>query len=178
MESSYTIIWSCLRPRARTVCNHVSISLPHAHDLHSVEESEILAFVDAGGNVLLAADSIVSDKIREIARGVGAELAESYTSVIDHHSFDESDADGHHSTIIADHFIENTRILSLLITTGLRARSCSAPSHVCRFSLTLTIYCDTQDRTCLVPRHRSRRPRRLSQLPHSHRLRLLLLFAH
>eukprot|EP01110_Echinostelium_bisporum_P011911 TRINITY_DN6025_c0_g1_i1.p1 TRINITY_DN6025_c0_g1~~TRINITY_DN6025_c0_g1_i1.p1 ORF type:complete len:427 (-),score=152.90 TRINITY_DN6025_c0_g1_i1:14-1294(-) len=74
----------------------------------NVDDSDVNAFIDAGGNVLIAADTGVSDKIREIARGVGADFAETFTSVIDHHSYDQSDSDGHHTTVLSDHFIQNT----------------------------------------------------------------------
>jgi len=77
----------------------------------AVTASEVLEFIDAGGNVLLAADTGASGTIRDIARGVGAELADSASSVIDHIHFDQSDFDGHHTTIIADEFIANTPVI-------------------------------------------------------------------
>lgn len=63
--------------------------------------------------MLLAADTGASTTVRDIAGGIGATFADSATVVIDHLNFDQSDFDGHHSTIIASDFIQNAYIHSL-----------------------------------------------------------------
>lgn len=72
----------------------------------SLSSEEVLAFIDSGRNVLLAADTGASATVRDIASGVGAQFADSATAVIDHLNFDQSDFDGHHSAIIADDLID------------------------------------------------------------------------
>jgi len=46
---------------------------------------QVLQFVDLGGSVLIAADSYAAGPVREIAAGLGFELDEVGTAVIDHH---------------------------------------------------------------------------------------------
>lgn len=77
----------------------------------SLDADAVLAFIDSGRNVLLAADTGASNTIRDIASGVGANLADSATAVIDHLNFDHSDFDGHHSTVIASDFLSNAALI-------------------------------------------------------------------
>jgi len=77
----------------------------------SLDSDEVLEFIDSGRNVLLAADTGASVTVRDIAGGVGANLAESTTTVIDHLNFDQSDFDGHHNTIIANDFSQSLLIV-------------------------------------------------------------------
>jgi len=72
----------------------------------SLDADAITEFVNAGNNVLVAADVGVSDNVRDFASECGVEFAEAQTAVIDHHNFDKSDFDGRHTSIIADNVID------------------------------------------------------------------------
>jgi len=67
----------------------------------SVDNNAIINFIDAGGNVLVAADSNIGEPIRELASECGVEFDEEKTSVIDHMNYDLSDV-GKHTLIVAD----------------------------------------------------------------------------
>jgi len=81
-----------------------------------VDVPSILDFIDEGHNVLLAADSTVSDPSREIATECGVEFDEEDSYVLDHfHSVDP--------TVIADHTTvsieaNNQTTLSVPVITG------------------------------------------------------------
>lgn len=79
--------------------------------LDSLGADDVVEFINAGHNVLLAADTGVSETIRDIASECGAELAGPTTAVIDHHNFDKSDFEGRHTAIIADDVIDAPVIL-------------------------------------------------------------------
>lgn len=66
----------------------------------SLSPSEISKFVDAGGNVLVAAGSNIGDAVRELAVEHGFEFDEPGTSVIDHHNYDQTLDAGDHTTIV------------------------------------------------------------------------------
>lgn len=66
----------------------------------SLSPSEISKFVDAGGNVLVAAGSNIGDALREIAAEHGFEFEEAGTSVIDHHNYDQTLDSGDHTTLV------------------------------------------------------------------------------
>uniref|UniRef100_A0A1I7T7H2 Dolichyl-diphosphooligosaccharide--protein glycosyltransferase 48 kDa subunit n=1 Tax=Caenorhabditis tropicalis TaxID=1561998 RepID=A0A1I7T7H2_9PELO len=66
----------------------------------SLSPKEISKFVDAGGNVLVAAGSNIGDALRELAVEHGFEFDEAGTSVIDHHNYDQSLDSGDHTTIV------------------------------------------------------------------------------
>ena len=48
----------------------------------------MIEFVDAGGNLMMTADTHTGDAVRELASEVGVEIDESGNSVIDHFNFD------------------------------------------------------------------------------------------
>ena len=77
---------------------------------NSVTANDFLGFVDDGGNIVISANSDVGDPIKEIAAEVGIEIDEEGTSVIDHMSYDVSDA-GYHELIVADNFIDSSIIV-------------------------------------------------------------------
>lgn len=54
--------------------------------------SAVTAFIDAGGNVLVAADSNTADFTRDVVASCGFELDEAGTSVIDHKHSVEDDS--------------------------------------------------------------------------------------
>ncbi|CAI5441651.1 unnamed protein product [Caenorhabditis angaria] len=66
----------------------------------SLSSSEISKFVDAGGNVLVAAGSNIGDAIRELAVENGFEFDAPGTAVIDHHNYDTSLDSGDHTTLV------------------------------------------------------------------------------
>jgi len=67
----------------------------------SVDVQAITNFIDAGGNVLVAASSNIGEAIRDLASECGIEFDEGKTSVIDHLNYDVSDP-GRHTLIVAD----------------------------------------------------------------------------
>ncbi|KAF1765738.1 hypothetical protein GCK72_005691 [Caenorhabditis remanei] len=66
----------------------------------SLSPIEISKFVDAGGNVLIAAGSNIGDALREVAVEHGFEFDEAGTAVIDHHNYDQTLDAGDHTTIV------------------------------------------------------------------------------
>uniref|UniRef100_A0A7N0T4N4 Dolichyl-diphosphooligosaccharide--protein glycosyltransferase 48 kDa subunit n=1 Tax=Kalanchoe fedtschenkoi TaxID=63787 RepID=A0A7N0T4N4_KALFE len=78
----------------------------------SVDLASILDFVDSGHDLILAGDASASDLIREIATECGVDFDEDASAlVIDHTSYAVSDAEGDHTLIAADGFIESQVIL-------------------------------------------------------------------
>jgi len=77
----------------------------------SLDAESVIEFLNAGNNVLLAADSGASETIRDIASECGVEFAAGNTAVVDHHNFDKSDFEGRHTSIIADDVIDAPVIL-------------------------------------------------------------------
>nr|CAG4651794.1 EOG090X05EE [Triops cancriformis] len=67
----------------------------------SVSVEAITKFVDAGGNVLVAASSSAGDVLRELATECGFEVDEEGASVIDHLNYDVQDQ-GKHTLIVAN----------------------------------------------------------------------------
>ena len=58
----------------------------------------IVAFIDGGGNMIMAGSSEATDLIRELATEVGVEMDEEASAVIDHLHHDTKLDDGHVST--------------------------------------------------------------------------------
>jgi oligosaccharyltransferase complex subunit beta len=77
----------------------------------SLDADQVIDFINDGRNVILAADTGVSATLRDIASECGVGFAESNTAVIDHHSFDKSDFEGRHTSIIAGDVIDASVIL-------------------------------------------------------------------
>lgn len=72
----------------------------------------MLDFIDAGHDLILAADSSASDLIKGIASDSGVDFDEDPEAVvIDHVSYAVSEADGEHTLIAADDFIQSDVIL-------------------------------------------------------------------
>eukprot|EP00698_Gefionella_okellyi_P006358 TRINITY_DN15725_c0_g1_i1.p1 TRINITY_DN15725_c0_g1~~TRINITY_DN15725_c0_g1_i1.p1 ORF type:complete len:429 (+),score=107.43 TRINITY_DN15725_c0_g1_i1:1382-2668(+) len=78
---------------------------PTADNFGSADVKSVLSFVDAGGNVLIAADSRVSPLIRDIGAAVGLQVEEAGTSVIDHFNVGASD-EGDHTLISSSAVID------------------------------------------------------------------------
>lgn len=68
----------------------------------SISVSEIVKFIDQGGNVLIGANSNVGEALRELANEVNFEFDDEKTSVIDHMHYDAQLDDGHHTTLVVD----------------------------------------------------------------------------
>ncbi|KAI5612259.1 dolichyl-diphosphooligosaccharide--protein glycosyltransferase 48 kDa subunit precursor [Silurus asotus] len=81
--------------------DHLIIFAPSVEDFGgNINLETITAFIDGGGNVLVAASSDIGDPIRELGSECGIEFDEEKTSVIDHHNYDVSDP-GEHTLIVA-----------------------------------------------------------------------------
>ncbi|KAL3538944.1 hypothetical protein ACH5RR_002310 [Cinchona calisaya] len=78
----------------------------------SINAAAIMEFVDAGHDLILAADESASDLIREVAIECGVDFDEEPGAVvIDHTSYAVSAMDGDHTIIAADDFIKSDVIL-------------------------------------------------------------------
>lgn len=92
---------------------HLIIFSPSVEDFGgNINVETITAFIDGGGNVLVAASSDIGDPLRELGSECGLEFDEEKTAVIDHHNFDVSDP-GQHTLIVADpeHLLKATTIV-------------------------------------------------------------------
>lgn len=67
----------------------------------SLDVAAITSFIDGGGNVLVAANSLIGEPIRDLASECGVEFDEEGTAVIDHLNYDTQDT-GKHTLIVAD----------------------------------------------------------------------------
>ncbi|XP_016404745.1 dolichyl-diphosphooligosaccharide--protein glycosyltransferase 48 kDa subunit-like [Sinocyclocheilus rhinocerous] len=82
--------------------DHLIIFSPSVEDFGgNISVETITAFIDGGGNVLVAASSDIGDPLRELGSECGIEFDEEKTAVIDHHNYDVSDP-GEHTLIVAD----------------------------------------------------------------------------
>lgn len=85
------------------VFDHLIIFAPSVEEFGgALSVTEIVKFIDEGGNVLVAASSSVGDAVRELASECGFEFDDEATAVIDHVHFDKTIDDGHHTAIVAD----------------------------------------------------------------------------
>ncbi|CAG8490218.1 3746_t:CDS:2 [Paraglomus occultum] len=82
--------------------DHVIIFSPKTKTYPStLSPTALVSFINAGGNILLAASSDVSETWRDFAREFDIEFDEKDTMVIDHFNYDESD-NGNHTLIVVD----------------------------------------------------------------------------
>jgi len=84
--------------------DHLIVFAPSASDVVGITSDEVLEFVDSGRNVIIAADSDISDFIREVASECNVEFDQEGTHVIDHVNYDSSDYHGQHTLLAADNF--------------------------------------------------------------------------
>jgi len=85
---------------------------PSAEDFGGgMSVEQILSFIDQGGNVIIAASPNCTEPIRELAYEIGLSIDDEGTEVIDHVSYDESDANGLHTLITSTQWIDNKAIL-------------------------------------------------------------------
>ncbi|KTW28993.1 dolichyl-diphosphooligosaccharide-protein glycotransferase [Pneumocystis jirovecii RU7] len=83
---------------------------------HGFSNSEILEFINKGGNVLIGS-SVISEDIRNLTGEFGIYLAREKTVVVDHFSYNKSDSDKH-SLLIVKNFKKNNYVLSDEVTQG------------------------------------------------------------
>ena len=82
--------------------DHVILFSPKTKTYPStLSHTALVSFVNAGGNILLAASSDVSETWRDFAREFDIEFDEKDTMVIDHFNYDESDS-GDHTLVVVD----------------------------------------------------------------------------
>ena len=85
---------------------------PTAEDFgESIKTDTIVKFIDSGRSLLFAVGTNVSEPVREIANECGIDIDEDGTTVIDHINFDETDANGAHTLIVANNFIKNAEVI-------------------------------------------------------------------
>ncbi|ONM20681.1 Dolichyl-diphosphooligosaccharide--protein glycosyltransferase 48 kDa subunit [Zea mays] len=77
----------------------------------SVDQNAVLEFIDAGLDMILAADSSASDLIRGIATECGVDFDEAKAMVIDHINYAAMDVEGDHTLIVGDDLIQSDVIL-------------------------------------------------------------------
>jgi len=111
--------------------DHIVLLAPNTEEFSGSTNPELLVeFVDAGGNIIVAADVETGDAIRELASEVGVEIDESGNSVIDHFNFDKKDV-GYHTLIRtspdnlinSDHIVKKAGNSCLYYGTGLATDS-------------------------------------------------------
>lgn len=80
----------------------------------------ITAFIDDGGNVLVAGSTDTGDALRELATECGFEVDEEGAAVIDHLHYDTAADSGDHTTIVADprHLIQADVIVGAEAPSG------------------------------------------------------------
>jgi oligosaccharyltransferase complex subunit beta len=82
--------------------DNIVVLAPSTQDFGGeVNAGALAAFVDKGGNILIAGDSTIGDAIRDFGYECGVEFEEAGTFVIDHLNFDVSD-EGAHSRLTLD----------------------------------------------------------------------------
>jgi len=86
--------------------DHLIVFATSAGDMPGLSSDLILDFIDAGHNVILAADSDIGDLVREVGSECNVEFDEAETNVIDHLNFDASDYSADHTLIVADRFAD------------------------------------------------------------------------
>lgn len=83
--------------------DHVVLFAPSVEEFGgSLNVEGVTEFIDAGGNVLIAGNSLTGDVLREVASECGFEADEEGNSVIDHLNFDVNLDGGKHTLIATD----------------------------------------------------------------------------
>lgn len=84
------------------VYDHLALFCPNVAEFGgNITTKSVVDFIDAGGNVLVAANSQLAEPIREIAGECGIEFSDEGTSVIDRFNSDVND-DGQNTLIVSD----------------------------------------------------------------------------
>uniref|UniRef100_A0A0D9WWR9 Dolichyl-diphosphooligosaccharide--protein glycosyltransferase 48 kDa subunit n=1 Tax=Leersia perrieri TaxID=77586 RepID=A0A0D9WWR9_9ORYZ len=96
----------------------------------SVDQNAVLEFIDAGHDMILAADSSASDLIRGIATECGVDFDEDPEAmVIDHINYAATDAEGDHTLIAGDDLIQSDVILGSKKIEVLKVLSASPSAY-------------------------------------------------
>jgi len=83
--------------------DHLVLFAPSVEEFGgSLNVEGVTEFIDAGGNVLIAGNSLTGDVLREVASECGFEADEEGNSVIDHLNFDVDLDSGKHTLIATD----------------------------------------------------------------------------
>jgi len=78
----------------------------------NIDSAAIVDFVDAGHDLIIAADNSASERIREIATECGVDFDDDQAAmVVDHTSYAVSDTEGDHTLIASDDFIQSEVLL-------------------------------------------------------------------
>jgi oligosaccharyltransferase complex subunit beta len=77
----------------------------------AISVKSVVGFIDAGHNVLIAANTNVTDSMRGIANECGIDFDEHQSSVVDHMLYDMSDAGGDHTLVTSTHVIDTPVIV-------------------------------------------------------------------
>jgi oligosaccharyltransferase complex subunit beta len=122
-DSGYTIDYVSAEARAALSTygewnyDNLIVFAPGASDLARISTREILEFVDAGHNLVVAADSTLDEPIRELASECNIEFDDQDTHVIDHFHFDADD-EGDHTLLAVDTYPKD---LSIVFPTKIEA---------------------------------------------------------
>jgi oligosaccharyltransferase complex subunit beta len=99
-------------------------------DTDGISEEDVIEFIDAGKNVLIATDKNIGSFVSGIASECNVEFDEEESSVIDHLNFDTSNYDGQHDLIVAENIVDAPVVLGgkieapVLFRGMLEGRSC------------------------------------------------------
>ena len=94
--------------------DNVIVLAPSTQDFGGDLNSAVFAeYVDAGGNILVVADSTIGDAIRDFGYECGVEFEEAGTRIIDHLNYDIND-EGTHSRL----YIDPKQVLNNKLITG------------------------------------------------------------
>ena len=70
--------------------DNIILFAPTVDSFNSITFEEILEFINAGGNLLVAVNGEISDNMRNFAANCGVEFDKKGTEVIDHFAFESS----------------------------------------------------------------------------------------
>jgi len=93
-----------IRKYGEWLYDHLIFFAPTVSDIAGVTSEDILQFIDAGRNVIIAAESDLGDIVREVASDCNVEFDDAGTNVIDHFIFNQSDIAGDHTLLVSDSY--------------------------------------------------------------------------
>eukprot|EP00735_Rhodelphis_limneticus_P003024 TRINITY_DN1419_c0_g1::TRINITY_DN1419_c0_g1_i1::g.27119::m.27119 TRINITY_DN1419_c0_g1::TRINITY_DN1419_c0_g1_i1::g.27119 ORF type:complete len:448 (+),score=71.06,sp/O54734/OST48_MOUSE/42.92/1e-121,DDOST_48kD/PF03345.9/4.7e-121 TRINITY_DN1419_c0_g1_i1:33-1346(+) len=102
-----------LRRYGEYLYDNLVLFAPTADDFGKFSSDDVLHFVDAGGNLLLAGSLEISDAVRDLANECGVEFDDEDTVAIDHahaHPLD-SDFEGEHTVFSTKNILANSVVL-------------------------------------------------------------------
>jgi oligosaccharyltransferase complex subunit beta len=92
--------------------DNIVLFAPEAEDFSKITYDDISAFVDQGGNLLLAASENVGESMRNFAENCGVEFDPKGSVVLDHFSFSEAhDISLQHTAVLTDKVAKSEAIL-------------------------------------------------------------------